>query len=122
MSPQKKLQCTAATRCEIQPLRKHRKLTLFLALVCLQVADVVTTKVALAAPGNWEMNPAMAWCMTNLGTFGWLVPKLAFIAFGALILRKLPRWPLTFAVSVYVAIVANNLLAIILFPAGAAGI
>ena len=100
----------------------HRKLILFLVLVGLQVADVITTKVALAAPSNWEMNPAMAWCMTNLGAFGWLAPKLALVAFGALVLRKLPRWPLTFAVSVYVAIVANNLLAIILFPPGGAGI
>jgi hypothetical protein len=102
--------------------RKHRKLTLFLVLVGLQIADVITTKVALAAPSNWEMNPAMAWCMTNLGAFGWIAPKVALVAFGALILRKLPRWPLTFAVTLYVAIVANNLLAIILFPPGGTGI
>ena len=95
---------------------RHRKLVLFFMLVALQIADVVTTKVALAAPCNWEMNPAMAWCMTNLGAFGWLAPKVALVAFGALILQRLPRWPLTFAVSLYAAIVANNLLAIFLFP------
>lgn len=96
----------------------QRKLTLFLALVALQAADIVTTRVALAAPSNWEMNPAMAWCMTNLGALGWLAPKLALVAFGALILRRLPRWPLTFAVSIYGGIVANNLLAIAFYPPG----
>ena len=99
----------------------HPKLVRFFVLVVLQIADVITTKVALAAPSNWEMNPAMAWCMTNLGAFGWLAPKVALVAFGALVLRKLPRWPLTFAVSVYVAIVANNLLAILLVQPGGAG-
>lgn len=99
--------------------RARRKLALFGMLGLLQIADVVTTKVALAAPENWEMNPAMAWCMANWGSLGWLVPKIALIAFGALALQKLPRWPLTFAVLIYIAIVTNNLLAILIFPGSA---
>ena len=101
--------------------RAGRKLALFGMLGLLQIADVVTTKVALAAPENWEMNPAMAWCMANCGSFGWLAPKIALVAFGALVLQKMPRWPLTLAVSIYVAIVANNLLAILMFPPAGAG-
>lgn len=95
------------------------RLALFAVLVVLQVADVITTKAALAITGNYEMNPAMAWCMANMGALGWAVPKLALIAFGALALRRMPRWPLGLAVSIYLLIVANNLLAIFAMPGGA---
>jgi len=92
------------------------KAALLALLVVLQVADVVTTKVALATSGNWEMNPAMAWCMANLGAFGWAAPKLVLVAFAAVAVQRMPRWPLTFGVSIYVAIVANNLFAILHVP------
>ena len=93
------------------------KVALFAVLVVLQIADVITTKIALAGSLSEEMNPAMLWCMQNLGTIGWAVPKLALVGFAAYALRRLPRWTLTFAVSIYVAIVANNLLAILYVPA-----
>ena len=96
------------------------KAALFVVLAVLQVADVVTTKIALADSITWEMNPAMNWCMKNLGGIGWAAPKLALVGFAAYALRRLPRWTLTFAVSVYVAIVANNLLAILYVPAAGA--
>lgn len=96
------------------------RLVLFALLVVLQVADVATTKVALAISGNYEMNPAVTWLVANLGTSGWILPKLALIGFGALALRRLPRWLLGGAVSVYCLIIANNLVAIFAMPGGAA--
>ena len=93
------------------------KAVLLALLVVLQFADIVTTKIALADSISWEMNPAMSWCMENLGAIGWAAPKLALVAFAAFAMRRLPRWTFTFAVSVYVAIVANNLLAILYVPA-----
>ena len=89
-------------------------------LFTLQIADIVTTKVALALSGNWEVNPAMAWCMANLGTLGWVAPKVALVALALFALRRMPRWPLAFAVSFYAMIVANNLYAIALASGTAA--
>jgi hypothetical protein len=40
----------------------------------------VTTKVALAISGNWEVNPAMTWCMANLGALGWVANNRYAIA------------------------------------------
>jgi len=94
--------------------RADWRLVLLAWLVTLQIADIVTTKVALALSGNWEMNPAMAWSMANLGTLGWVSPKVALVALAIFALRRMPRWPLAFAVSFYAMIVANNLYAIAL--------
>ena len=100
--------------------RADWRLVLCAWLITLQVADIVTTKVALALSGNWEMNPAMAWCMANLGTFGWVAPKVALVALAVFALRRMRRWPLAFAVSFYAMIVANNLYAIALTSGTAA--
>jgi hypothetical protein len=100
--------------------RADWRLVLCAWLVTLQIADIVTTKVALAISGNWEVNPAMAWCMANLGTLGWLAPKVTLVAIAVFALRRMPRWPLAFAVLLYVMIVANNLYAIALTSGTAA--
>ena len=100
--------------------RADCRLVLCAWLVTLQIADIVTTKVGLALSGNWEVNPAMAWCMANLGTLGWAAPKVALVGFAVFALRRMSRWPLAFAVSFYAMIVANNLYVIALTP-GTAG-
>jgi len=94
--------------------RADWRLVLLAWLVTLQIADIVTTKVALALSGNWEMNPVMAWAMANLGTLGWVAPKVALVALAAFALRRMPRWPLAVAVSLYAMIVVNNLYVIAL--------
>jgi len=96
------------------------RLVLCAWLATLQIADIVTTKVALALSGNWEINPVMAWCMADLGTFGWVAPKVALVALTVFALRRMPRWPLAFAVSFYATIVANNLYVIALTSGTAA--
>jgi len=74
----------------------------------LQVADVLTTNHALAAPGNWELNPIMAYTMAHWGVVWWL-PKVALVGFAMATLPYIRRrWPLMVAVGFYVAIVANN--------------
>jgi hypothetical protein len=100
--------------------RTDWRLVLCAWLTTLQIADILTTKVALALSGNWEVNPAMAWCMANLGSLGWVAPKVALVALAVFALRRMPRWPLAFGVLVYVMIVANNLYAIALTSGTAA--
>jgi len=70
--------------------RTDWRLVLCAWLLTLQISDIVTTKVALALSGNWEVNPAMAWCMANLGTLGWVAPKVALVALAVFALRDAP--------------------------------
>ena len=84
----------------------QRSLLIFLA--ALQVADVLTTNRALAAPENWELNPFMAYTIAHWGAAWWL-PKVALVGFAIAatpFIRR--RWPLIVAVGYYVAIVTNN--------------
>jgi Domain of unknown function (DUF5658) len=77
--------------------------------VALQVADVITTNYALAVSGNLEANPIMALYQAQLGSAWWL-PKfvaVVWICIAASLTRR--RWPMIFAVSYYVAVVAGNL-------------
>ena len=81
---------------------------LLILLAALQVADVLTTNRALAAPENWELNPIMAYTMAHWGAAWWL-PKVALVCYAIAatpFIRR--RWPLMVAVGIYVAIVANN--------------
>jgi len=55
------------------------------AYVLAQIADVVTTMIALRKPGLIEGNPVSAYLMSKIGHTGWILVKLA-LAFGALYL------------------------------------
>jgi Domain of unknown function (DUF5658) len=82
---------------------------LLLLFVLLQVADVVTTNYALAAPGVWEANPLMALMQAQFGAAWWL-PKLAAVGFACLatpLLRR--RWPLLLVVAYYSIVVSVNI-------------
>jgi len=50
-----------------------------LAMIALQVADVVTTIGALDRPGVREANPVIRWLMDRLGR-AWWAPKIALAA------------------------------------------
>jgi hypothetical protein len=90
------------------PFRRTRWLLLILFLG-LQIADVVTTNHALAIPGNWEANPIMALYQAQWGAAWWLPKAVAagWICVAALLIRK--QWPMIFAVSYYVIVLAGNL-------------
>jgi Domain of unknown function (DUF5658) len=74
----------------------------------LQVADVLTTNVALAMPGTAEVNPVMALSMAELGAAWWL-PKAVLVVYVAWILRRIPAWPLGALTAINIAVVVNNL-------------
>ena len=82
---------------------------LWILLIGLQIADVVTTNYALTVPGNWEANPIMRLSQTHLGA-AWWMPKVAAIGFAAAVAPRMSRtWPILFAVSYYLVIVSGNL-------------
>src|SRR5438876_10461851 len=86
----------------------HPQRSLLILLAALQVADVLTTNRALAAPENWELNPIMAYTMAHWGAAWWL-PKVALVGYAMAAMPFIRRrWPLMVAVGFYVAIVANN--------------
>ena len=94
-------------RLPITALQRVKFLSL---LTMLQVADIVTTNHALAAGNAWEANPVIALAMVHFGAIWWL-PKLAFLAFAMLAVRRIRRrWPLNLVVSVLGVLVVNNLL------------
>jgi len=75
----------------------------------LQIADVVTTNYALAVPGNWEANPIMRLSQDYLGA-GWWLPKVAAIAFAAVVVpQRLRPWSILATVSYYIFVVSVNL-------------
>jgi len=82
---------------------------LLILFVVLQVADVITTNIALALPGNVEGNALMAAYQANLGAAWWL-PKVAVVGL-AWFLQPLMRrqWPMICAISYYALIVSGNL-------------
>jgi hypothetical protein len=85
---------------------------LLAVFVALQAADVVTTNHALAVSGNWEANPIMASYQADWGAMWWL-PKAAAVAWICLAVRLVRRWwPLVFAISYSVAVLAVNLASI----------
>ena len=76
----------------------------------LQLADIVTTNIGLAVPGNWEANPLMAFSQAHLGALWWL-PKAAgvlFVCLAARLLRR--RWIIMFGVCFCAVVVSGNLL------------
>ena len=83
---------------------------LLLALFCgLQLADIVTTNMALGVPGNWEANPLMAWSQAHFGALWWL-PKIGAVflfCLGAPLMRR--RWLIIFGVSYCAITVSGNL-------------
>src|ERR1700756_4477676 len=91
-----------------QPLERAYRI-LWILLIGLQIADVVTTNYALTVPGNWEANPIMRLSQTHLGA-AWWMPKVAAIGFAAAVAPRMSRtWPILFAVSYYLVIVSSNL-------------
>ena len=81
---------------------------LLLLLVALQITDVVTTNSGLIIPGNWEVNPIMAWCQAEWGSAWWL-PKIVVVGFAAVAAPLSERrWPMVCVVSYYGVIVLGN--------------
>lgn len=77
--------------------------------ILLQIADVITTNYALAAPGNWEVNPIMQLSQAKFGTAWWWTLKVPTTFFAALILPRLVyRWPVILVVSYYIIVVIGN--------------
>ena len=73
-----------------------------------QAADIATTSIAIRIPGLHEVNPVMAWCMTQFGLLWW-VPKLALIALAILTLKPIrSHWPLTALAGLMFLVVLNN--------------
>jgi hypothetical protein len=76
----------------------------------LQLADIVTTNIGLAIPGNWEANPLMAMAQTHFGPFWW-IPKAAVVF---LVCFAVPftgrRWFMVSAVGYCALTVSGNLL------------
>ncbi|GGF28122.1 hypothetical protein GCM10011611_37690 [Aliidongia dinghuensis] len=90
-----------------------KKFAVIAALVALQIADVLSTNAALAAPGIVEANPVMAWCQGALGALWWLpkVAVVAFVAYAVLRLERLhARWLTAGMIGLYCAVVASNVL------------
>ena len=90
-------------------MAKTVDVALFALLSFGQVADVATTLYGLELPGRQEGNPAIAWCMAELGA-AWWTPKLAIPLVALLVLRRVrARWPLAAAAAISIAFVANNI-------------
>jgi hypothetical protein len=70
------------------------KLLFLLCIALAQLADVISTNVALRVPGAFEANPVVLLSHTMLGNFWWL-PKLVLLLGIAVTLRfieRLDRW------------------------------
>ena len=82
---------------------------MLLLFVELQLADILSTNAAPAAPGVSEANPLMALSQAELGSAWWL-PKAAAVVLCSIAAPLLRRsWPLVFAVAYYAIIVGVNL-------------
>jgi hypothetical protein len=83
---------------------------LFLIIfVSLQIANVVTTNLALKIPSNWEANAIMHFSQSQLGA-AWWTPKIAIISLAAIVLPRLGRrWPMVLVLSYYGIVVTGNL-------------
>jgi Domain of unknown function (DUF5658) len=86
-----------------------------LFLVVLQIADVISTNIALARPGAVETNPVVSLALAHLGVFWWL-PKLIILVPIALGIRagglrgRREQIAMMAAVVLYAVVVANNLI------------
>jgi hypothetical protein len=86
-----------------------------LLLVVLQIADVISTNIALARPGAVETNPVVILALAHLGEFWWL-PKLMILVPIALGIRagglrsRREQIAMGTAVALYAVIIANNLI------------
>ena len=75
-----------------------------------QVADIASTQWGLTIRHLHEVNPVMAWCMTEFGTLWWWLPKLAIVLFAAYAAPRLRRvWPLGLATWITAGLSINNL-------------
>ena len=87
-----------------------------LVLVLLQIADVISTNIALARPGAAETNPLVILALAYLGAFWWL-PKLIILVPIALGIRagglrgRREQVAMLAAVALYAVVIANNLIA-----------
>lgn len=84
------------------------KAALLLLFAVAQTEDVLSTAAALGLPGIYEGNPAMAWCIAELGALWWL-PKAALVLFAVLVARRIrPTWPLAAVSALTFLAVLNN--------------
>ena len=85
-------------------------LALLVGLLLGQIADIVTTDLALHR-GGWEVNPLMALAQAYLGTPWWL-PKFALMALAGLVVlsTRVQRFPVAMIVGTSWIPAALNLL------------
>ena len=82
----------------------------FIAFVVAQIADAVTTILALDQKGTREANPVMKWLMGKIGTAPALFfPKVIYIGIAAAFFDH-PGAPLAYGViaAIFLAVAVNN--------------
>jgi hypothetical protein len=82
-------------------------------IAALQVADIVTTNLALRVPTVSEVNPIMAFSQAHLGAL-WPLPKLAL---AGVLMALFLQWgrprPAAIAAALWVLVVGTNIASII---------
>ncbi len=90
------------------------KILFLLCITAAQLADVISTDLALRVPGAFEANPLMLASQATFGSFWWL-PKLALLLPIALTLRLIDRLDRRCALAfvgstgIYLMVVLGNL-------------
>lgn len=82
----------------------------FIAFVVAQIADFVTTILALDRKGTREANPVMKWLMGKIGTAPALFfPKLAYVALATLFMGYPGiEWVYGIIAAAFFAVAVNN--------------
>lgn len=82
----------------------------FIAFVVAQIADFVTTILALDRKGTREANPVMKWLMGKIGTAPALFfPKLAYVALATLFMGYPGiEWVYGIIAAIFFAVAVNN--------------
>lgn len=82
----------------------------FIAFVVAQIADFVTTILALDRKGTREANPVMKWLMGKIGTAPALFfPKVAYVAIATLFMGHPGiEWVYGPIALIFFAVAANN--------------
>lgn len=82
----------------------------FIAFVVAQIADFVTTILALDRKGTREANPVMKWLMGKIGTAPALFfPKLAYVAIATLFMGYPGiEWVYGIIAAAFFAVAVNN--------------
>ncbi len=78
--------------------------------VVLQIADVITTNLALSLAGNWEVNPVIASLMAKAGGGWWVFVKLPLIGVAVLAAQFIPARLFASLIASYALLVTNNYL------------